>query len=332
METPPTWGTAVKPDRTSGGARDVAGRVISIEETAMGKFAMWVGAAAASAVMAGGCVSTKEYENLKAQRDAAIMQRDMARVEASGLKAEADAFRNQLGAVVAEGSRKDAALTSLNNESAELRSQLAEANARYAERMDTPSQFEETSFTPGVSLPGSLQDALAAFAQKNKGVVEFDAHKGVVRFKSDATFAPGSSDLTAKGKHAAERLAAILSSKSGAGFELMVAGHTDGTPISKAATIKAGHKDNWHLSAHRAIAVGKVLQGNHVHPKRMAMVGYADQRPVASNASDAGRAQNRRVEVLVLSSKLSAKDLAVGKPTGKKAAPKGASADAGWNK
>ena len=36
------------------------------------------------------------------------------------------------------------------------------------------------------------------------------------------------------------------------------------------------------------------------HPKRMAMVGYADQRPVASNASDAGRAQNRRVEITAL--------------------------------
>ena len=298
----------------------------------MGKFALWVGAAAASAVLAGGCVSSKDHESVKAQRDAALMERDMARVEASGLKAESEAYRNQLGAVAAEGSRKDAALTSLNNESAELRSQLAEANARYAERMDAPAQFEETSFSPGVSLPGALQDALANFAHQNKGVVEFDAHKGVVRFKSDACFAPGSSDLTAKGKHAAERLAAILSSKAGAGYELMVAGHTDGTPISKSSTIKAGHKDNWHLSAHRAIAVGKVLQGNHVHPKRMAMVGYADQRPVASNASDAGRAQNRRVEVLVLPTKLSPKDLAVGKPSSKKASAKNASADAGWNK
>lgn len=298
----------------------------------MGKLAMWVGAAAASAVlMSSGCVSSKDHETVKAQRDAALMQRDMARVEASGLKAESEAYRNQLGAVVAEGSRKDAALTSLNDESAELRSQLAEANARYAERMDSQPQFDETSFSTGGSLPGALQDALASFAQQNKGVVEFDGHKGVVRFKSDAAFAPGSSDLTAKGKQAAERLAGILSSRAGAGYELMVAGHTDGTPISKSSTIKAGHKDNWHLSAHRAIAVGKVLQGNHVHPKRMAMVGYADQRPVASNASDAGRAQNRRVEVLVLPTKLSPKDLAVARPSSKKG-HKGASADAGWNK
>ena len=298
----------------------------------MGKFAMWVGVAAAGAVMAGGCVSSKDHESVLAQRDAAVMQRDQARVEASGLKAEADAYKGQLGAVVADAGSKDAAITTLSNETHELRLQLAQANARYAERMDVApavSFDDETPVSYG-SLPAALRSDLAAFADQNKGVVEFDAHRGVVRFKSDATFSPGSADLTAKGKLAAQKLASILSSKAGAGYELMVAGHTDGTPISKASTIKAGHKDNWHLSAHRAIAVGKVLQGNHVHPRRMAMVGYADQRPVASNATDSGRSQNRRVEVLVLPTKVSAKDLAV-KPAGKKA-QKNASASAGWNK
>lgn len=301
----------------------------------MGRFALWMGAAAAGAALLGssGCVSTREHENLKAQRDAAIMQRDSARVEASGLKADAEAYRTHLGMVAADGSRKDAALATLSSESADLRAQLAEAAARDAGRTDAEARFDETAFaTGGGRLPFALQDALTGFARQNSSVVEFDAYKGVVRFKSDATFGPGSAELTAKGKLAAERLAAILSSKAGAGYELMVAGHTDATPISKPSTIQAGHKDNWHLSAHRAIAVGKVLQGNHVHPKRMAMVGYADQRPVASNATDAGRSQNRRVEVLVLPSKLSPKDLAAGKPSARKASQKNASADAGWNK
>jgi chemotaxis protein MotB len=100
----------------------------------------------------------------------------------------------------------------------------------------------------------------------------------------------------------------------------MVAGHTDATPISRSSTIQAGHKDNWFLSSHRAIAVGETLRDNHVHPRRLAMVGYADQRPVASNATDSGRAANRRVEVLVLPVKLSAKELASAPTTGSKSA------------
>ena len=294
----------------------------------MGKFAMWIGAAVAGVALTSGCVSSKEHESLKAQRDAALMQRDQAMVEVTGLKAETEAYKNQLGAVTAERADKDAAITTLTGEAAQLRSQLAAVNA---ERVDGAAVSDEVSFGGGSNLPQNLANELSAFAQANHGVVEFDAHRGVVRFKSDATFAPGSSDLTAKGKQAAQKLAAILSSKTGAGYELMVAGHTDGTPISKPSTIKAGHKDNWHLSAHRAIAVGQVLQGNHVHPRRMAMVGYADQRPVASNASESGRAQNRRVEVLVMPTKVAAKDLAV-KPAGKKKSASGESADARWNK
>ena len=80
----------------------------------------------------------------------------------------------------------------------------------------------------------------------------------------------------------------------------MVAGHTDAMPVNRAETIKQGHRDNWYLSAHRAISVGKALQKNQVSPFRLAMVGYADQRPVASNATEDGRAKNRRVELLIL--------------------------------
>jgi chemotaxis protein MotB len=86
----------------------------------------------------------------------------------------------------------------------------------------------------------------------------------------------------------------------------MIAGHTDAMPVSRPETIRAGHKDNWYLSAHRAIAVGKALQKCQISPFRMAMVGYADQRPVASNASEDGRAKNRRVELIILPTKATA--------------------------
>jgi chemotaxis protein MotB len=80
----------------------------------------------------------------------------------------------------------------------------------------------------------------------------------------------------------------------------MVVGHTDSQPVSNPATVKAGHLDNWYLSAHRAIAVSTELQKDRVGPQRLGVVGYADQRPVASNTTSSGQAQNRRVEVLIL--------------------------------
>ena len=70
-------------------------------------------------------------------------------------------------------------------------------------------------------------------------------------------------------------------------------------------TIKAGNPDNWYLSSHRAIAVSKIMLAEHVNPQRMGVVGYADQHPVASNGTEAGRAANRRVEVLILPTQVS---------------------------
>jgi chemotaxis protein MotB len=122
----------------------------------------------------------------------------------------------------------------------------------------------------------------------------------MLKFKSDVTFSLGSAELTAKARDVIDRFAKILNSPSARGYELLVAGHTDNTKVSNPATIKAGHKDNWYLSAHRAISVAEQMMKQGVNSDRLGVVGYADKRPVASNSTAAGRAQNRRVEVLIL--------------------------------
>jgi chemotaxis protein MotB len=114
------------------------------------------------------------------------------------------------------------------------------------------------------------------------------------------TFATGSAEVTGQARTAIQRFAQILNSPDARGYELLVAGHTDNQKVSNPATIKAGHLDNWYLSAHRAIAVAKEMDRNQVDAQRMGWVGYADMRPVASNANSQGKQQNRRVEVLIL--------------------------------
>jgi chemotaxis protein MotB len=152
----------------------------------------------------------------------------------------------------------------------------------------------------GPVLPEPLSNALTEFARQNPDLVDFDAARGIVKFKSDVTFATGSSDIQPKARDAIARFAQILNSNAASTYELMVAGHTDNTHVVNPATINAGHKDNWYLSAHRAISVGSALIGDRVNPQRMAVTGYADQRPIAANTSESGKAQNRRVEVLIL--------------------------------
>jgi len=230
-----------------------------------------------------GCVSKDKY-------NAMVSERDSLRTQAQAARMEADDYRNQLGAVTEACAGKDEQIVALSSANSDLQSQLDEINQKYAEVLERANN----------PLPKSLSDELAAFAAANSDFVEFDATKGMVKFKSDVTFAPGAAEMTPKAKEVVTRLSHILNAQGVSEYELMVAGHTDALPVQRAGTIKAGHTDNWFLSAHRAIAVGKCLQHCKVSPSRMAMVGYADQHPVASNMSEAGRAKNRRVELLIM--------------------------------
>ncbi|MBU6260014.1 MAG: OmpA family protein, partial [Burkholderiales bacterium] len=71
-------------------------------------------------------------------------------------------------------------------------------------------------------------------------------------------------------------------------------GHTDNQPIRSLR-----YPSNWHLSLARANHV-KALLAQSVNPSRLSAEGRADSEPVASNATAAGRAQNRRVEITLL--------------------------------
>ncbi|MIL10197.1 cell envelope biogenesis protein OmpA [Salmonella enterica subsp. enterica] len=67
-----------------------------------------------------------------------------------------------------------------------------------------------------------------------------------------------------------------------------VYGHTDST---------GNEAYNFDLSQRRAMSVANYLSGQGVDPRRFAVTGFGETRPVASNNSEAGKAQNRRVEI-----------------------------------
>ena len=177
-------------------------------------------------------------------------------------------------------------------ESAELRAQNSMLQAKLQEALNREPMV--------INLPAPLANELSNLAAQEPDVLEFDSVRGIIKFKSDVTFAPGSADLTAQAKHAIGKFARILNSPIAQNYDFLVEGHTDNVPVTNSATIARGHKDNWHLSSHRAISVGRELMTQRVSTTRLGVVGYADQRPVASNATAAGKAMNRRVEVRIL--------------------------------
>jgi chemotaxis protein MotB len=266
-------------------------RMLHLAQFPTSRLARLAGIAAISLAMTG-CVSQDKYNALKLDRDGLAEQLSKSQSDGASARAEADSYKGQLAELMNGSSSKDALTNNLTQQLATIQAQYDDLNRRYADAM----QRSGTT----VALPPALTSELQTFANEHPELVDFDAARGIVKFKSDVTFGVGDATLSASAKSAITRFATILNSPAASGYELMVAGHTDNQRVSNPRTIAAGNKDNWYLSCHRAISVGDELIAARISPNRLAMVGYADQRPVASNGSASGQAQNRRVEVLIL--------------------------------
>lgn len=110
----------------------------------------------------------------------------------------------------------------------------------------------------------------------------------VLNMPSSVTFGVDSSELTASARQALNEVTAVL--REYPETRITVAGHTDST---------GAEAYNQQLSEQRATAVGSYLVQGGIQRQRLTMVGYGESQPVASNDTEQGRAQNRRVEIIV---------------------------------
>ena len=113
----------------------------------------------------------------------------------------------------------------------------------------------------------------------------------LIRLGDEVLYAPGESRL----KEGASRvLDGIARSIAGKTDQVYVEGHTDDQPINTKE-----FPSNWELSAARALSVVRLLERRGVPPDQLAAVGHGEYTPLASNATAAGRARNRRVELYI---------------------------------
>ena len=146
-------------------------------------------------------------------------------------------------------------------------------------------------------LPPDVEDALAALAEEYAEIMQYDPDAGMIRLRSDLTFASGRAAISDKAKQSLVDLAVILNEVTDAGYGIMIVGHTDNVPIRHAA---GRHPTNWHLSVHRAIAVREVLEEAGMIPSKLGVAGYGEYRPIAPNDPAKGNRANRRVEIYVV--------------------------------
>ncbi len=112
-----------------------------------------------------------------------------------------------------------------------------------------------------------------------------------LQLRDSVLFESGQATLLSGGFKVLSQLIPLL--QKGA-FTISVEGHTDSVPISTDY-----YPSNWELSGARAAAVVRALIELGVAADRLQTIGHANTRPVADNATDDGRKQNRRVNLIL---------------------------------
>lgn len=111
-----------------------------------------------------------------------------------------------------------------------------------------------------------------------------------VRVEGKLLFVSGSAELRPEAATVLDRVSALLHKYT---FDLYILGHTDAVPIQTSQ-----FPSNWELSSARAATALRYVVARNADPQRLVSVGFADSRPIASNATPEGRSRNRRVEFL----------------------------------
>jgi chemotaxis protein MotB len=139
-----------------------------------------------------------------------------------------------------------------------------------------------------------LERELKPEIQRGTVELQMEARGLTISFKQAAFFDSGSDQIKSEAIATIGKVGGALMKIPN---QVRLEGHTDNVPISSSR-----FSNNWVLSSSRAIAVLEVLTGEFQVPRsRLAVGGYADVVPVASNDTEEGRARNRRVDVVILS-------------------------------
>jgi chemotaxis protein MotB len=149
---------------------------------------------------------------------------------------------------------------------------------------------DETDLT---TLRSELEQALHGEIAMRQVSLHRETDGLVISLREFGFFGSGSASIKPQALPALDRIASILAIRT---CRLRIEGHTDNVPIHTAQM-----PSNWELSTARATELIRLLIVRHrFSPLRLSAAGYAEYYPVASNLTAEGRAQNRRVDIVIL--------------------------------
>lgn len=233
-----------------------------------------------------------EYANTRSQLESDVADRNGTILKLEGeveaLSAQVDKLKSDL-----EATEQSAATLRKQNEN-----MLKSKEGLEGEIVQMQAALEELERRKAKS-EARLQEfrALVSAFQKmiDAGTLSVKIVNGrmVVVLATDVLFGSGSATLSREGKDALAEVAQILAGIEKREFQ--VEGHTDNIPISSDR-----FPNNWYLASARAINVVDHLVNSGMPADRISAASYGEFRPVDTNKTKEGRAQNRRIEIVVV--------------------------------
>lgn len=156
----------------------------------------------------------------------------------------------------------------------------------------TSSPPDGSELTTAADLREVIRSAVAAHELPAGTVVLRSSPEGlVISLREAGFFASGSAEVRSRALNVLKTIAATLPHQP-----MRIEGHTDNVPIHTAQ-----FASNWELSTARAASVTRLLITQRAAaPTQLSAAGYAEFHPLANNMTEAGRTQNRRVDIILL--------------------------------
>jgi chemotaxis protein MotB len=165
--------------------------------------------------------------------------------------------------------------------------------------LPVPSAIEQDKIVEE-HLKSQIEDVMRSqVALKQVGATSVNVHDSdqglVISLREAGFFNSGSAEVRPQAIDTLNAIAAVLPHQA-----MRVEGHTDDIPIHTAQ-----FATNWELSTARAADITRLLIAQHaVDPTEISATGYAEYHPIATNATEDGRQQNRRVDIILLKPRL----------------------------
>ena len=274
-----------------------------------------------------------KYTNLRSSNSTLIKEKDDLLASKKAVDAELEKLKNEFSELSTQKEILDTEFASLQNKhknldesykllSTQSSKKLAEQATKNQELLTQLEEKEKTLAAESIRLENlqkelnqrsvqinelqGLIDAKEAQMQQLKQAISNALHnfegKGLtvvrkngkiyVSMENKLLFNSGSWAVGAEGKKAVEQLASVLSENTD--IHVLIEGHTDNDPYASAVLL-----DNWDLSVKRATAIVRILKGKGVNPNQITAAGRGEFSPVDTNKTTAGKAKNRRIEIIL---------------------------------